>query len=407
MLNPRRALAGAALVALLSGTGGFYLGHMSTVSGSPGQWLRHLVGVPSPTPARVVPGDWRQLDAVRAHVKERYVDPIPEDELVRGAIRGLVESTGDKYSNYMTTEQYTGYLRHFQESFGGVGVQVELKDNFVTVVRPIQGTPGEKAGLRTGDRIMGVDGRDTVQLSLDEVVQLIRGPEGTQVRLTVSREPYRDRFEVSLTRSKIQTPNMSGYMLQSGIGYIRIEEFNSKIGERVRDKISELRGQGMRGLILDLRQNPGGLLSEAVDVASLFVGPGPVVHIVGRDGNRETYNSHGKGFDLPLAVLVDEGSASASEIVAGAVKDRHVGVLIGVKTFGKGSVQTFFDLEGGAGLKLTTARYLTAGGHSIHQKGIEPDVVVETPKASPADLLSHQNPQIQRAADWLKARISS
>lgn len=407
MIDSRRALAGGALIALLSGLGGFYAGQISMVPGGPGQILRDLVGLPAPAPGRpqFAPGDWRQLDEVKAYIKQRFVDPVKEEDLLRGAVRGLVESTGDKYSVYMPPDQYTSYLRHFDESFGGVGVQVELKDNFVTVVRPIKGTPGERAGLRTGDRIVGVDGRDVTRLSLDEVVQLIRGPEGTQVRLTVSREPYRDRFDVTLTRAKILTPNMEGYMLQPGIGFIRIEEFNTKVGARVRDKIAELRRQGMRGLILDLRQNPGGLLSEAVDVSSLFVGPGPVVHIVGRDGTRETHNSRGKGFDLPLVVLVDEGSASASEIVAGAIKDRKAGVLIGTRTFGKGSVQTFFDLEGGAGLKLTTARYLTAGGNSIHQKGIDPDLLVEVPKTARIELTDPHHPQIQKAVEWLKQRL--
>lgn len=408
MLELRRALAAGALIALVFGLGGFYAGQLAAAPDGPGVAVRGLLGRPAPAPAQpqVAPGDWRQLEAVRGYIKERFVDPVPEAELIRGAIRGLVESTGDKYSVYMSPEQYTNFLRHFEDSFGGVGVQVELKDNFVTVVKPIKGTPGEKAGLRTGDRIVGVDGRDVTRMSLDEVVQLIRGPEGTKVRLTVNREDR--KFEVTLTRTRIQMPSLSSQMLEPGIGYIRIEEFNTRIGARVREKLTQLRGQGLRALILDLRQNPGGLLSEAVEVSSLFLGPGPVVHVVGRDGSRETLNSKGKApFDLPLVVLVDEGSASASEIVAGAIKDRGAGVLMGARTFGKGSVQTFFDLEGGAGLKLTTARYLTAGGHSIHQKGIDPDMVVEVPKTARLDLDDPKHPQVQQAVEWLRRKIQS
>lgn len=409
LIERSRALAGALLIALVSGLGGLYAGQAGLV---PAGWARFL-GLPPAGQAAGGPAEnWEQLDQVMRTVQSRYIDPIPEEELVKGAIRGLVEATGDKYSVYMDAQEYATFLKHWEPTFGGVGIVVGMQDDFVTVIKPIRGTPGERAGLRTGDRIVAVDGKDVTRMSVDEVAQLIRGPKGTTVRLRISRAPYTDTFEVEIERADIRVPHMDGMMLDwaPGVGYIRIEEFNTDVSDQVAAKLAELRAAGMKGLVLDLRQNPGGLLSEAEEVASLFLGSGPVVHVVERGGERKTLYSKGsRDFDLPMVVLVDGGSASASEIVAGALKDRGVATLVGTKTFGKGSVQTFYNLEGGAGLKLTTARYLTAGGHSIHQKGITPDVEVTVPEPEPGQmplpLDDPQNPQMQRAVEILQNQM--
>lgn len=393
------------VVALLSSGLGFAAGQARFVAGP--VLARLGIAVPGAPAPGVTAAEWRALDAVRRAVRDNYVDPVSDQDLLTGALRGMVEATGDRYSLYLTAAEYRNYLRHFEDNFAGVGVQIEVKDNYITVVRPLQGTPGEKAGLRTGDRIVAVDGRDVTQLSLDEVVNLIRGPAGTLVRLTISRWPYREQFDVDVRRARIEIPQLEGTMLRwaPGIGYIRIEEFNTGIAARVAQKAQELRRQGMRALVLDLRQNPGGLLNEAVDVASLFVPGGPVAHVVSRTGRKETLVARGKPLGVPLAVLIDGGSASASEIVAGAVKDRGAGVLVGTRTYGKGSVQSFIDLPGGAAVKLTTARYLTAGGHMINGKGIDPDVLVPMPEGQPIARDGGRDPQVRKAVEVLMQKL--
>lgn len=398
---------GALLIAVFAGAAGFAAGQARFVAGP----LLARLGVSVPGPGAAAGGlasEWRILEEARRKVLENYVDPVPDKDLLTGALRGLIEATGDRYSLYLTPEEYRSYLRHFEGSFAGIGIQVELKDDYITVVRPLRGTPGEKAGLRTGDRIMAVDGRDVSRMSIDEVVDLIRGPAGTRVRLTISRWPYREQFDVDVERARIEVPQMEGTMLSwaPGVGYIRIEEFNTGIAGRVAETLGALRRQGMRALILDLRQNPGGLLGEAVDVASLFVPRGPVAYVVSRDGRKETLYAKGSPLGLPLAVLVDGGSASASEIVAGAIKDRSAGTLVGTRTFGKGSVQSFIDLQGGSALKLTTARYLTAGGHMIHGRGIEPDVLVPMPEGQAIARDGGRDPQVEKAVEVLRQRMA-
>lgn len=356
-----------------------------------------LLGL-APGPAAPVqplsPAELAQLREVQQFVKKHFVDQVTDEELLAGALKGMVQATNDKYSNYMTATEYSRFVEHLRESFSGIGVRVELsaKTNLVTVVAPLRGTPGERAGLRTGDAIVEVDGKDITRATLDEAVQLIRGPKGTKVKVMVKREGVEQPLEFTIERATIQIANLESRMIdgEQGIGYIQLLEFNTNIGKRLSAAISDLRQQGMnRGLILDLRQNPGGLLHEAVDVTAAFVKNGdPVVHIVSKGGDKDTLKAQGKGpLELNLVVLVDKGSASASEIVAGAIKDLKYGILVGEKTFGKGSVQSFFDLDGGGGLRLTTAKYLTAGGHAIHGTGIDPDVVVEMadPKVMPGD----------------------
>lgn len=348
---------------------------------------RYVPQLIAPQAAPTAPGiDLTQLQRVQEYIQQQYVEEVPTQKLVEGMLKGMVEATGDKYSAYFPPKQFKAYLEHFESSFSGVGVRVETspKTGLITVVAPIKGSPGERAGLRAGDAIVGVDGRDVTKMGLDEAVMLIKGKAGTQVRLTIKREGQTDPLEFTITRAVIEVPGMEAKMLdqEGGIGYIRITEFKKQVTGQVSDAIQSLRRQGMNRLILDLRQNPGGLLDEAIGISSLFLPPKhPVVHIVARGEKKETYHSRAKTqWDMPLLVLVDGGSASASEIVAGAVKDTEVGVLLGEKTFGKGSVQSFYDLKDGGGVKLTTAKYLTAGENSIHEKGIEPDIVVARPK---------------------------
>jgi carboxyl-terminal processing protease len=331
--------------------------------------------------------DLKRLQSLQAKIHTDYLDPITDAKLTEGALRGMVDAIGDRYSVYMNADEFKQFNERLDATFTGIGVHVEAapKTGLVTVVAPIKGSPGEKAGLRAGDVIIAVNGKDVTSLTLNDTVALIRGPKGTEVKLTAMREGAAERLEFKITRAVIEVESTEQRMLdaKTGTGYIRIVEFNRQVTERVQKSIADLRGQGMKRLILDLRQDPGGFLDEAVGVSSLFLpAKQPVVYILTKGGQKDALTSKGKAaFDLPLLVLVDGGSASASEIVAGALKATKTGVLMGLKTFGKGLVQTTYPLEdgSGAGLKITTARYLTAGGNAIHGTGITPDVIVDNP----------------------------
>lgn len=307
-------------------------------------------------------------------VKTRYVEPVDSEVLLNGALKGMVSALGDPHSVYMDAKTYKEFMIETEGSFGGVGIVVGMKDKVLTVVAPIEGTPGEKAGVKSGDQIIKIDGKETKDLALDEAVNKIRGQEGTNVVLTLRRGD--EVKDYTLTRSNIQIKTVAGKMLPGNIGYIRISMFNENTGADFTKKYQELEQAGMQAMVLDLRDNPGGLLEESVKVAGKLVPKGPVVSVVTRDGTRETHSSQLAAVKYPLAVLVNGGSASASEIVSGAVQDTGAGVLVGTKTYGKGSVQSVMRINGGA-IKLTIAKYLTPNDRSINGVGIEPDVKVE------------------------------
>lgn len=310
------------------------------------------------------------------YAKNVYVDPVPTETLLEGAMRGILEALGDPNTAYMTPAQYQELITRTEGNFGGVGIYISQKEGNIVVVAPIEGKPGAKAGIRRGDVIAEVDGTAVTGLSLDEVLAAMRGPAGTIVRLKVRREGEPDLREFVITRVNIEINTVAASRLPSGLGYIRITEFNQNTSDRLQRELRALREEGIKGLILDLRNNPGGLLQEGRLVAAALVPPGPVVHIVNREGEKETLSSATAELGMPLAVLVNGGSASASEIVAGAVKDREAGILVGTKTYGKGSVQGIFQLSNGGGFRLTTDKYLTPSGISIHGAGIEPDIHV-------------------------------
>lgn len=420
MYVDRRRLFAAALVLVVATALATYGVTAAAFTGHPLPFgLGQALPLPrqvSPRPGEVAvaqPPTLDRLQEVLSELKRSFVDPAKatDEVLLGGAIEGAVKALDDPYSVYLDPRRFRDLEAHFDATFSGIGVRVEPKDGFVTVVAPMKGTPGERAGLLPGDRIVEVDGKDVVGKPLDDVVNLIRGPRNTTVQLKVRREGRPQPLEFKITRAEIVVPTVEGDLLpgEQGIGYVRLYEFNERVSARLRQKLNELRGRGMRGLVLDLRQDPGGLLSEAVAVAELFVPAGPVVHVVSRTGEQKTFESKSRGFDLPLVVLVDGFTASASEIVSGAIQDRDVAPLVGSKTFGKGSVQSVIRLRDGSGLKLTTAKYLTPKGRSIHGAGIVPDIVVDIPKdsewAQPANLDKRGNPQLERAVQTLKARM--
>ena len=335
-------------------------------------------------------------------VKGQYVGAADGVNLMTGAVKGLVNALGDPYSVYMDPKMYSELMLETKGSFGGVGIVLGVKDKKLTVVAPIEGTPAEAAGILSGDQIVRIGELDTKDMALDEAVGKIRGPEGSKVTLTIQRNG-KEAQEFPLTRATIVIKSVSGKMLDKEMGYIRVSMFSETTGKDFTRKLEELKDQGMTSLVLDLRNNPGGLIDQCVKVAELLVPKGPIVSVIGKDGDRETYQSSSTVAPLPLTVLVNGGSASASEIVAGAIQDRGVGKLVGVKTFGKGSVQRLMPLDKESAVKITIAEYHTPNDRSIHGKGLVPDVIVEIPKDF--DRESKQDPQLDKAIEVLKETL--
>jgi len=333
-------------------------------------------------------------------LKIGYVGDSSTSLLMSGAIKGTMSSVGDPYSIYMDPEMYKKLLIDTKGSFGGIGIILGSKDNILTVIAPIEGTPGEKIGILSGDQVVKIDGKDVKELAVDEAVNLIRGPEGSEVTLTINRAGEEAK-DYTITRSNIQIKTVSGKMLDNGIGYVRLSMFNENTGNDLTKKLEQLEGEGMKGIILDLRNNPGGLLEESVKVANHFVPKGPIVSVIKKDGTKVTRFSTLEKIKYPLVVLVNGGSASASEIVSGAVQDTDAGILIGTKTFGKGSVQTVVPLPDASAVKITIAKYYTPSERSIHGIGIEPDIKVEMPnyKEDNKDL------QLEKAIEVIKEKM--
>jgi len=317
----------------------------------------------------------------------------------------------DPYTRYIAPTEFKQMNEEREGSFSGIGIQIGMKDNKLTVIAPIEDTPAWKAGLKAGDWIKALDGKDTETISLDDAVKLIRGKEGTIIKLTVYREETKKTMEIPVTRGKIENKIVKAKLLKNQIGYIRLTSFmQNNATEEVKHAIQDLKKQGMRALVMDIRSNPGGLLPNAVDIGSLFVSEGPIVRIVDREGKEEQLKAHGPlalDKNIPMAVLIDGGSASASEILAGTLKDNKRAVLIGTKTFGKGLVQTVHNLSNGSGLAITTNKYLTTNGTDINKKGIEPDIQVTIPKEILEKPYSESlDVQLQKALDVLTERIA-
>lgn len=335
---------------------------------------------------------------VLSYVEANYVQEVEPEKLIHGAIRGMLR-TLDSHSSFMPPEVYREMQVETEGKFGGLGIEITIRDDILTVVSPIEGTPAYRAGIKAADRIVSVEGQSTKDMSLIDAVKLLRGPADTNVTIGIMREGFTEPKDFTLTRAIIHIRSVDSKVLPDGVGYVKLRSFHKETSEELAAELEELDQSHVNSLILDLRNNPGGLLEQAIAVANEFVGSGKlIVYTKGRLANQNMKGfSKGDGShaDYPMVILVNGGSASASEIVAGALQDLERAKLVGTKTFGKGSVQTIIPLSNGAGLRLTTAKYYTPSGRVIHEKGIVPDVVIEEPPP-PKDETGQEQPLQRR-----------
>lgn len=312
--------------------------------------------------------------------KYYYLEEVTNEELQTGIYRGIMEALGDPYSEYYSAEELQALMEQTEGVYYGIGAYISLdtETSLPKISGVIEGAPAEAANLRANDLIYEVDGESTYGLTLTEVVAMIKGPEATDVVLTIVREGETDYMDVTVERKKVETPTVSFKMLEDGMAYIQVTEFDEVTVDQFADALATARGSGMKGMILDLRANPGGSLSAVVEMARMLLPEGMIVYTEDKNGKRQEYTCDGKrAFDMPMVVLVDMNSASASEIMAGAIKDYGIGTLVGTTTFGKGIVQQIMPFRDGSAVKITISAYYTPNGNNIHGIGIEPDVEVE------------------------------
>src|SRR6266581_952307 len=359
----------------------------------------------------------RLFTEVLSIIQSQYVDEMPPKELIYGAIKGTLRGL-DPHSSFLDPEMYREMQVETSGSFGGLGIEITLRDDILTVVTPIEGTPAYRAGILPGDRIVKIEGISTKDMQLADAVKKMRGKPGSKIVIAVIREGWQEPKDFTITREQIRVQSVKSGELEPGIEYIRLRQFQEQTGTDIETALEKYnKAKPIQGLVLDLRNNPGGLLTSSVEVAEKFLEPGKlVVYTEGRVRNQNMrFQASGKHTysDFPIVVLVNQGSASASEIVAGALQDWGRAVVLGTQSFGKGSVQTIIPLSDGSGLRLTTAKYYTPKGRSIHGKGITPDIVVELPKETttaarerpptldPMEELK-KDIQVQRALDVIK-----
>lgn len=341
------------------------------------QWVPNVSAVPRQ--------DYESLEAftnILSIVKKNYVEDVDIKKLVNGAIGGMLNSL-DPHSAYLTPELYKELQMDTQGRFGGLGIEITIKGGILTVVSPIEDTPAAKAGVKPGDQIFKIEDEFTKDMTLLDAVKKMRGPRGTKITISIKREGVPELINFTLMRDTIRVQSVRSRSLEEGYGYVRLAQFQERSDRDLQKTLEKLAAEkgGLKGLVLDLRNNPGGLLTQAVRIADLFLDSGLIVYTDGRiESQKQKYfaQKEGSWLDFPMVVLVNGGSASASEIVAGALQDHKRAVVLGTKTFGKGSVQTILPLDDNSALRLTTARYFTPKGRSIQATGIVPDIIVES-----------------------------
>jgi carboxyl-terminal processing protease len=364
---------GSSLALLMVGVAiGFFLA---------GQWVPSVSAVPRQ--------DYESLELftnILSIVKKNYVEEVDTKNLINGAVGGMLSSL-DPHSAYLTPDNYKDLQMDTQGRFGGLGIEITIKNSVLTVVSPIEDTPAFKAGIKPGDMIFKIEDEFTKDMTLVDAVKKMRGAPGSKINISIKREGVPELIDFTLVRDTIRVQSVRSRVLDAGYAYIRLAQFQERSDRDVQRALEKLAAEkaGLKGLVLDLRNNPGGLLTQAVRVSDLFLDSGLIVYTEGRlEAQRQKYfaQKNGSWMDFPIVVLVNGGSASASEIVAGALQDHKRAIVLGTKTFGKGSVQTILPLDDSSALRLTTARYFTPKGRSIQAQGIVPDIIVDTAAAA-------------------------
>ncbi len=328
--------------------------------------------------------DYKNLEIftdVLSLVRSSYVEEVDMNDLIYGAIRGML-NTLDPHSSFLTPDMYEDMQADTHGEFGGLGIEITVKDRALIVVTPIEDTPAYKAGIKAGDQIIMIDGQPTQEMEVMQAVRLLRGPKGEAITLTIQRSGLKEPQAFTIVRDIIQLRSVKSNLLDGHFGYVRVSQFQDRTGTDLTEQLEQLRAEssdGLQGMILDLRNNPGGLLEQAVAVSDLFLQEGLIVYTEGREPDAQlkfSARSEGTEPEYPLVLLINGGSASAAEIVAGALQDHDRAIILGEQSFGKGSVQTIIPLNDDSGLRLTTARYFTPSGRSIQARGITPDIVI-------------------------------
>ena len=313
-------------------------------------------------------------------IQDKYIEPVEEEKLVRGSIEGMLRSLDDPHTMYLTPDSLRELLIYTTGSFSGIGVEITGGENEILVLRVINESPAQRAGMLPGDRIVEVDGESVEGLAVDEVARLLRGPGGTAVDVGVHRMGEPQLLSMTIIRQEIERETVFTEMLDGSVGYLQITSFDQQTGMDFARALHRLEQENLNGLIIDLRDNPGGIVDEAIEVGKTIVPAGEITRVVDRDGNvRERYMSQAQTRQYPIAVLINEYSASAAEIIAGALQDSGKASLVGAPSFGKATVQHLQYLSDGGGLRYTIAKYLTPAGHDLHQNGLQPDILVEMP----------------------------
>ncbi len=341
---------------------------------------------------------WQAWDIIH----QEYVDPVRDLDLMRGAISGMMDALGDSHSSYMDPTEYQQASLSLSGEYEGIGAWVDTNTEYLTIISPMPGSPAMQAGLKPGDEIIAIDGEDMTGIDGNQVIQSVLGPAGTHVRLTVRRPGEPQPLEFDVVRQAITVPSVDSKMLDGDIGYVQLFTFGDTTSDDLRQQLESLLAQNPKGLILDLRNNGGGYLDTSVQVASQFIADGPILSERFGDGSEHVYRAQPGGLatESPLVVLVNEGTASASEIVAGAIQDTGRGTLVGTSTFGKGSVQNWIPLNGdGGAVRITIARWYTPNGRQISGDGLTPDVSVDL---TDQDVQSGKDPQLDRALEILQ-----
>ena len=339
---------------------------------------------------------YNKMIALENMVEEDFYQKTDEDKLVTGAIKGMFSGLNDPYSQYYTKEEFDNLTQQTSGSFVGIGVYISPseEDDHITIIAPIEGSPAEKSGIKAGDKILKVDGKVVSAKNSDEAVSMMKGKKGTEVELTIKRGEQ--ILDVKVTRDKIVSKTVDEKVLDDNIGYIKITSFTEHTNKEFETALKTLKQSNIKGLIIDLRDNPGGLLNVCKDIADSLIGEGTIVYTKDNKGNTEYLKSDKEKLGLPIVVLTNEGSASASEILTGAIIDNKAGISVGTTTFGKGLVQSVRGLKDGTGYKLTTAQYFTPNGEYINGKGIKPTIEEKD-----------EEKQLNVAIDWLKQKINN